>query len=110
MTSDEFVFQTLLTSGLKGTKAGWPMGQVPPLPWFTYKRTKGGELYADDSNWSTLPRYEVDLYQKECGGAEESLEGALEKIGPYRLTETWITTESVWVTSYYVTCHQDTST
>lgn len=106
MTPDEVVFQALLTSGLKGTKVGWPIGGAPPLPWFTYKHKRGGEFFADDGNFAKMRRYTVDLYEKvpdeEVG---ERFEEALSIIGPYSENESFITTENAWVTSYTVTYH-----
>lgn len=108
MTPDRQVYETLLTSGLKGAKSGWPIGGAPPLPWFIYKRSKGGEFYADDSNYMFMRRYEVDLYQREDSEEEvEALEEALAQIGPFRFVEKWITSENCWVSSYYVTYHED---
>lgn len=103
---DEAVFTTLCTSGLPGTKVGWPIGGAPPLPWFTYKHGKGGEVFADDSTYAKMRRYEVDLYEKVPDEAtEEALEEAIAQIGPYSCTDHWITDESCWVTSYVVTYH-----
>ena len=106
MTSDEIVYQSLLTSGLKGTKVGWPIGGAPPLPWFTYKRVKGGEFFADDGNYALMQRYDVDLYQKDADDTlRDEFERALDLIGPYKCVESWVPSENCWVTSYSVTYH-----
>ena len=108
MTPDEHVYQTLLTSGIRGTKIGWPIGNAPALPWFTYKHKKGGEVFADDSNFAKMRRYEVDLYEREQSDeVREALEGALAQIGPFSETDSWITAENCWVTSYSVTYHHN---
>ena len=107
MKPDEVVFTTLLKSGLPGTKVGWPIGGAPPLPWFTYKRVKGGEVYADDSNYTRMVRYDVDLYQREIDDDErDAFESVLAEIGPFSSDEVWIPSENCWDTSYRVTYHR----
>jgi len=108
MTPDKTVYQTLLTSGLKGTKVGWPFGESPPLPWFTYKQVKKGEFFADDKNYAKMQRYDIDLYQAECDDEErDRFEDALTHIGPWACVESWIPSENCWVTSYSLTYHPD---
>lgn len=108
MTPDEIVFATLRASGLKGTKVGWPVGGAPPLPWFTYKHVKGGEFFADNSDYAFMRRYDIDLYQREPNDEEvERFEEAISHIGPYKCIETWEPGESCWITSYTVTYHPD---
>jgi len=108
MTPDECVYQTLITCGMRGTKTAWQLGQVPPLPWFTYKHVKGGELFADDRNYAKMHRYEIDLYQKECDEDErEAFEDVLTRIGPWKCLESWIPAENAWITSYSATFHPD---
>lgn len=108
MTPDETVYSLLLTSGLKGTKVGWPIGGAPPLPWFTYKHVKGGEFFADNGNYALLKRYDVDLYQKDADEEQrEAFEEAVALIGPFKCVESWVPSENCWVTSYSVTYHPD---
>lgn len=108
MTPDETVFSLLKTSGLEGTKVGWPIGNAPPLPWFTYKRVKGGEFFADNSNYALMQRYDVDLYQRDADdNLRDRFEDALSQIGPYKCIESWVPTENCWVTSYSLTFHID---
>lgn len=107
MTPDEFVFSTLKMSGLKGTKVGWPIGGAPPLPWFTYKRKKGGEVYADDRNWTRMRRYDVRLYQRELDDdVRDHFEEYVAMIGPFSSNETWIVSENCWETTYSLTLNQ----
>ena len=109
MESDEQVFATLTASGLPGTKVGWPIGGAPPLPWFTYKRNKGGEVFADDGNWELMRRYDIRLYQKEIDDDERDLfEEHVAQIGPFASYETWIPSEDCWETAYSVTYHPTT--
>lgn len=106
MTPDKFVFQKLKESGLPGVKVAWQEGHAPPLPWFTYKRKRGGDLFADDSNYSKLPRYEVELYQRENDPeTRELLEERIAEIGPFTAYETWIPTEQCLCTTYSFTYH-----
>lgn len=106
MTPDETVYATLCESGIRGTKSGWPEGKVPPLPWFSYRRLKKGEFFADNANYAKLQRYDVDLYQAEPDEDEvDALEEQLAKLGPYACYESWVPMESSWVTSYTLTFH-----
>lgn len=106
MKPDEAVYTTLLKSGLPGTKVGWPIGGAPPLPWFTYKRTKGGEVFADDRNYAKMRRYDVDLYQAEMDDdLRDEFEEVLSELGPFSSTEVWIPAENCWETSYRLTYH-----
>ena len=106
MTPDEAVYAALLTSGLPGTYDAWPLGQSSPLPWFVYRDAKGGEVFADDSNYTKMHRYEVDLYQRERDPeVQETFETALKSIGPYACTDKWVSSENCKVISYSVTYH-----
>lgn len=109
MSPDKTVFKALLRSGLPGTKYAWQEGHAPPLPWFVYMRRRGGEVLADDSNYSELPRYRVELYQREDDpSVREALEEVLRSedcIGPYTTYEDWIPTEQCLMTTYYFTFH-----
>lgn len=109
MKPDDYVFETLSSSGLPGTKIGWPEGGAPSLPWFTYKRHKGGEVYADDTIYHRMRRYDVGLYQREIDDDErDAFEEAILKIGPFTSDEVWIPSESCWVTKYSFTYHEPT--
>ena len=114
MNPDKEVFQALLKSGLRGTKRAWQEGHAPPLPWFVYMRRMGGEVMADDSNFAELPRYCVELYQREDDpSVREAIEGAMRSadgIGPYTAYEDWIPTEQCLMTSYYFTFHPKETT
>lgn len=103
---DSAVFSTLLSSGLPGTKYAYPIGGAPPLPWFTYKRRKGGEIHADDTNYTRMYRYQVDLYQAEPDDeVRDAFEETLLRLGPFDSHEVWIPTENCWETSYTLTYH-----
>lgn len=106
-TPDETVYSILSQSGIPGTKYAWPVGDAPPLPWFVYKRAKHGEFFADDSTYSKLRRYSVDLYQRELDDdVRDAFEERLAEVGPFSSYETWIPHERCWVTSYSTTLRQ----
>lgn len=108
MTPDERVYQTLRESDLLGTKLAWPVGGAPPLPWFTYRKDSGGEVYADNQTYSCLIRYQADLYQAD---ADDDIRLAFEtqvaKLGPYSSSEVWVAAENCWMTSYSFTFHPE---
>lgn len=106
MTPDETVFELLSSSGLSGTKDSWPLKKAPALPWFTYKREKGGEVFADDANYALMRRYEVELYQRELDDeVRDAFEECVARVGPFSSDEEWIPHENCWVTTYSVTFH-----
>lgn len=108
MKPDEVVYSTLTGTGLAGTRDAWPMGGAPALPWFTYKRAKGGEVFADDTNFTRMCRYDVSLYEREQDDTlRETFEAALDRLGPNKCHESWLTSENCWVTSYSLTFHPD---
>lgn len=106
--TDEAVYSVLSESGLRGTKVAWPLGEAPSLPWFTYKRLKKGEVFADDRNYAKMQRYQVDLYQSDLDDeVVERLEAALDRIGPHSANEVWNAVENCWITSYTLTYHPE---
>ena len=106
MGPDKELFKKLKESGLPGAKMGWPLGQAPALPWFTYQRIKGGEVHMDNHNYARMWRYQVDLYQADLDDElRDAFEELLDDIGPFKSHEAWIETENCWVTSYSLTYH-----
>lgn len=106
MECDEAVFKALLNSGIPGTKYAWPIDGAPPLPWFTYKRRKGGHMHADNSNYAHMVRYQIDLYEAEPDvELRERFGKCVASVGPYTDYETWIPSENCWETTYDVTYH-----
>jgi len=84
MTHDEFVYRTL-SEVCPGTKDEWPVGDAPPLPWFTFTHRRGGEVYADDDVYAELQPYQIELLYKENDPDLVSrFKVALRKIGTYR--------------------------
>lgn len=85
MTADKLLYQTL-SEVCPGTYAAYKPGNAPPLPWFVYKVDRGGEVFADNTNYSKIPRYRVELLMKEKDPSlVDSFEAALRSIGTWRL-------------------------
>ena len=77
-----------LTKVCPGAYVGWPVGNAPPLPWFTYKREHDGEVFADNRNYGLMPRYRVELLFKENDPSlREDFEAALSEVSTWRLYE-----------------------
>ncbi len=108
MTPNARVFSTLLDV-IPGTYVAYPLGKAPPLPWFTYERTRGGEAYADNSNYGLLPRYQVELYFEENDpDLIERFERKLSELGTYRLYDPeYIDTEGCYRHTYRLTLLPD---
>ena len=85
MTANELIYKTL-TSVCPGAYAAYALGKAPALPWFVYDRRRGGEFFADDTNYALMPRYRVQLLFKENDpGLIERFEAALSKVGTWSL-------------------------
>ncbi len=108
MTSNARVFSTLLDV-VKGTYLGYPVGKAPPLPWFIYERERGGEAFADNSNYGLLPRYRVELYFEENDpDLIDRFEEKLSELGTYRLYDAdLIDTEGCYRHDYRLTLLPD---
>jgi len=61
---DKTVYSTLKSVGIPGTMFAWSLGGAPPLPWFVYYQARGGETFADNSNYHKLPRYRAALSKR----------------------------------------------
>lgn len=106
LAPDELVYTTLKTSGLPGTKAAWPVGKAPELPWFVYKQDRGGEVFADNSNYEHMRRYTAELYMKDYDQeVVDRFEEALAVLSPYTSNESWIPSENCFMRSYEFTYH-----
>lgn len=105
MTPNEVIYQTLTSTGVPGTYAAYQEGNVPPLPWFVYIRDRGGEVFADDSNYAELPRYRVELYMAERDSELiETFSNVIKgRFGPCSTMESWILSEHVLMVVYEFT-------
>lgn len=104
MTDDARVYTALSATGLKGTKIAWPLGNAPPLPWFTYQRSRGGEIHADNDNYIEFPRYVAELYIRENDPElVEEFGRAVRTIGPFSRREQWLTSENCMVYRFQFT-------
>ena len=86
MTSDEKVYITISDlARLPGARMTWgPRSCEPEFPFFVYRRTDGGEVFADDGLHATMPRYEVTLYAAEADpDLEDKVADAVSTLGPY---------------------------
>lgn len=109
MTNDERVFSTLTkATGLPGTKLAWPLGNAPNLPWFVYLLDKKGEVFADNDNYTIMPRYRAELYIRENDPELVALfESAVSTLGPYRHRESWLDSENCQMHSYTFTLTEE---
>lgn len=87
MTYDALLYSTL-TKVCPGTYIAYPMGDAPPLPWFTYQPQHDDEVYADNRNYGLIPRYRVELLFKEKDPTLiDDFENALSELGTWKLYE-----------------------
>ena len=108
MNSDEVVFSALRSSGIPGTKAAWPLGKAPKLPWYVYYQDRGGEVFADNANYERLTPYTAELYMKDIDqGVISRFEEALGKLSPYTSNETWVSSENCFMRTYEFTFYPD---
>lgn len=103
MSINEKIFSGLKRSGLKGADSqGFPKGNVPPLPWFTYSVNPVNTFYADDTLYYGEYDVTVDLREKERDSKLETDFWAI--CNALGTTEeplcTWLKTENVWVITY----------
>lgn len=85
MTPNEFLFNTL-RQVCAGTYLAYQHGKAPKLPWFVYSREYGEEVFADNENYTRMPRYRVQLLFKEHDPQLiDRFETALSKVGTWRL-------------------------
>lgn len=86
MTSDERVYNTVTDlAHLPGARMTWgPRSCEPAMPFFVYRCTNRGEVFADDGIHATMPRYEVTLYAAEADpNLEDRVADAVATLGPY---------------------------
>ena len=95
------VFEALSASGIPGAYVAFQEGHAPPLPWFTYMERRGGEVFANDTNYSKVQLFRAELYQRENDPElRRTFEEAVASIGPFKSYTTWIPTEQCLMTSY----------
>jgi len=85
------------------------MGKAPKLPWFVYYEEPlglsyhydSGDVYADDSNYAKLPRFNAELYMKDYDtDVIEAFEAAIHRLAPFRSDEAWVESENCFMRSY----------
>lgn len=111
MTSMERLYTLLTSLGVPGAHQAYPKGESDPPPFFIYSVDSQGEFNADDAVHCELPRYRVQLVEKQMDAKLESrMKAALmEMYGPVRTVADWLQSEHARVVSYYFTdTHPDT--
>lgn len=104
MTPREAVYSALTATGIPGTWMAWPTGKAPRLPWFVYMQEESGSFHADDTNYASLPRVRVELYQSAPDPEiEAKFEQAVASIGPYERYDDWSEDEDVGITAFEFT-------
>ena len=105
MSAAERIYETVSTI-VECARLAWPEGSAPPLPWAVYLAMGDDGFYADDSKYTAMKRWCVELYQREGSDElEDALEEALtEAFGPVeRGYESWIDDENCSMTPFYFT-------
>lgn len=104
--TDVKLFKLLKSTGLDGfhqakTEDG---GSIKP-PFFVYSLDSGGEFGADDSLWTNLPRYRVQLVERSTDYELEQkvLETLQGEYGYITVYEDWSESEKTRIVSYYLT-------
>lgn len=102
---DRRVYEALSALDIPGAHYAFPEGGAPRAPFFVYSLDDAGEVFADDSNWSRLPRYRVQLLEREQSPElEEAVADALrDAFGPVRTVEDWSQSEHARIVSFYFT-------
>lgn len=105
MTSDERLYAALRATGIPGAKQAYPKGMAPPPPFFVYTVESRGETFADGRLWSEMPRYRVQLLEKQADAkVEKNVLDALEaEYGAVKVIEDWSQSEHARIISYYFT-------
>lgn len=102
---DRLVYEACRSTGLAGTHQAYPEGSKVKPPFFVYSLDSGGEQYADDDNWYSMPRYRVELIERQADPVvETALLMALKRaFGPVCVYEDWSESEHARIVSYYFT-------
>ena len=106
MKSDVTLAKTL-TRVCQGTYVAYEPKKAPPLPWFVYSHERGEEFFADNSNYSRLPRYRVELFFKENDpDLIERFESALDELGTWRIYDSdYVNSERCLMHDYRLAFH-----
>lgn len=108
MNSDEEIYTRITDlTRTPGVRMTWgPRQCEPPMPFFVYERTNGGEVHADNAIHAALPRYKVTVYSAECDEELEQLFAeAVALFGPYVTQWDFDHEREAYVTSFDFTYH-----
>ena len=111
MNSMERLYKLMTSLGVPGAHQAYPKGGAPAPPFFIYTVDSQGEFNADDAVYAEMPRYRVQLVEKQMDAELESrMRSALmEEYGPVRTVADWLQSEHARIVSYYFTdTHPDT--
>ncbi len=112
MSAGERVVTMCRDLGLPVTHLAWPEsdpatrdGGAPPLPWFCWALEAGGETFADGTNWASLPRLVLELYERSPDvGLHKATEAAIQQtFGPFKRYESWAESEHCLMTAWHFT-------
>ena len=85
MSSDDIVYNTVSDlAHLPGARLTWgPRSCEPPFPFFVYRCTDRGEVFADGAIHATMPKYEVTLFTSEADpDLEDLVADSIATLGP----------------------------
>ena len=104
MSRHSDVFSALKATGIPGTHVAWPTGKAPALPWWTYRMRQSNSFHADDSNYTSTPRFRVELFEAAPDPeVEGKIAAAVESIGPYERYDDWSPDEKCFITAFEFT-------
>lgn len=104
MSRFEDVFSVLTATGIPGTRMAWPLGKAPELPWFTYSMRQSNSFCADDTNYASIPRFRVELFEAVPDPETEGkIADAIASIGPYERYDDWSPDEKCFITAFEFT-------
>lgn len=104
MSAAKAVADALRGTGLPFTHYAWPTGRAPKLPWCVWLEDDHGEFHADDTNYASLPRMRVELYQTSPDEElTDRVRSALRAIGPTSERSQWVESEGCEMTSFEFT-------
>ena len=108
MTPSEHVYRTLFKTGVPGALQAFPeakadgTGGAPPTPFFVYMEDRGGEFFADDVSYASVPTFRCELYESSRDAALESRfsEAIASAYGPCSVLEDWVESEHARMVTY----------
>lgn len=108
MTPHQHVYETIKSVGIPGALQAFPVpdadgtGGAPPPPFFVYMMDDDGSVEADDTDYTSVPSFRVELYERS---ADQDLENRVaqairSEFGPCSIMEDWIESERARMVTY----------